>query len=798
MKRLLQRALPGTAAAHGWKARAGRRLYRIPKGVTARTSLLSWLITLSTLAIFVTASVPGQKRDLLDGLKSKARGITSSLQEGMASAAVNEDYSSVVDQCVHELAGDRAVQHVVITKNDGFSLIIERSGWRIEQLGPYWRPAERALTGGVEVVPVFRRRVYHFAIPFDYSSIQWGWIHVGLSLDGYDRSVASVYQRTGVLAVLCTTLSLCASVVYAKQLVRPVFRLQTAVQRIAEGDLSARAAGGSAAEIESLAQAFNTMADSLVQRDRILESVRFTAQRFLSAAGWQSVVLEVLTKIGLAAHAGRVFILESHPGEHGEPVGTVLYEWTAPGIPCASCAAEKAGVRWVSGDWALRLSLGDVVTLHSPDLERRMPNSLNDPAPPKSSILVPIEVAGEWFGVLGFDDYRRDREWSEGERDSFRSAAGMLGAAITRQQAQEYVDNILRSMGEALVVLDPELRIRRVNPSALRLFDYSQEELIGRPASDVIVEGQVQGLRGAVERSYRTKSGKLIPVLFSAAELRTGQGSLEGYVCLAQELTEIKRIQAELVGARDAAQEANRAKSMFLAKMSHELRTPLNAIIGYSQMLREDYLGPEQEEVSADMEKIERSGQLLLGIINDILDLSKIEAGRETVKPQVVDVALVLQDVCNAVRPLARQQGNVLEIDCPEHARLVYADLSKFRQSLLNLVNNACKFTEHGRVSVAVNRVRNAQGDWTEVHVSDTGIGIAPEHLGKLFQPFSQVDGSATRKHNGTGLGLAISRKFCQMMGGDITVASVAGRGSRFSIRLPAGKDESGRGETGV
>jgi signal transduction histidine kinase len=163
-----------------------------------------------------------------------------------------------------------------------------------------------------------------------------------------------------------------------------------------------------------------------------------------------------------------------------------------------------------------------------------------------------------------------------------------------------------------------------------------------------------------------------------------------------------------------------------------------------------------------------------------------------------VDVALVLQDVCNAVQPLARQQGNVLEIDCPEHARLVYADLSKFRQSLLNLVNNACKFTEHGRVSVAVNRVRNAQGEWTEVHVSDTGIGIAPEHLGKLFQPFSQVDGSATRKHNGTGLGLAISRKFCQMMGGDITVASVAGRGSRFSIRLPAGKDESGRGETGV
>jgi signal transduction histidine kinase len=209
-------------------------------------------------------------------------------------------------------------------------------------------------------------------------------------------------------------------------------------------------------------------------------------------------------------------------------------------------------------------------------------------------------------------------------------------------------------------------------------------------------------------------------------------------------------------------------------------------------MLREDYIGPEQVEVYGDLEKIERSGQLLLGIINDILDLSKIEAGRETVKAQTVDVAAVLQDVLNAVQPLARQQGNVLEIDCPEHARMAYADLPKFRQSVLNLVNNALKFTEKGRVSVAVNRLCNGDGEWTEVHVSDTGIGIGPEHLGKLFQPFSQVDGSATRKYNGTGLGLAISKKFCEMMGGDITVESEPGRGSRFSIRVPAGKEAEG------
>jgi signal transduction histidine kinase len=259
------------------------------------------------------------------------------------------------------------------------------------------------------------------------------------------------------------------------------------------------------------------------------------------------------------------------------------------------------------------------------------------------------------------------------------------------------------------------------------------------------------------------------------------------------ELIEMKRNEGELLAARDAAEAANRAKSTFLANMSHELRTPLNAIIGYSQMLREDCIGPEHPEVLSDLEKIERSGHILLGIVNDVLDLSKIEAGHMEVQLQNVDVAAVLEDVCNAVEPLARQQGNVVSLDCPEEARLAYADLPKFRQSLLNLVNNACKFTQNGRVAVAVRRLRSDSGDWTEVQISDTGIGIHPDNLDKLFRPFSQVDGSATRKYGGTGLGLAISKRFCQMMGGDIAVESAPGRGSCFSLRVPAAREGTGR-----
>jgi PAS domain S-box-containing protein len=773
----------------GWRQVRRRLRFRAPKSIAARISGLSWIVALFSLMVFVAGSIPEQKREIEDSLRSKARGIAASLQEGLASAAVTEDYSGLVDLCEQALAGDESIDFLVIAKNDGFAIIVERGGWRTAQLAASWRPKERTPASGIELAPLFGKRVFRFATPYDYSSIPWGWIHVGLSLNAYDRGVARLYQRTGALAVVCVAGSLLASVIFARRLVRPMLRLQAVVGKLAEGDMSARAAIRSAQEIEGLAHSFNTMADALWQRDEILESVRFAAQRFLSAAAWQTVIREVLSKIGNAAQVSRVFLLENRSGQREGLVGTVLHEWVGPGIACRTCGPGQAELRW-TGDWsrwAGALGRGEMVMVEAGDPASGTERGLAPAS--QSSILIPIEVGGQWFGVLGFDDCARVRAWSDAERDSFRSAAGMLGAAITRQQAQEYVDNILRSMGESLLVMDPDLHIRRVNPSALRLLGYTEEQLVGQPLSQV-VEGDVPVSSIAIERTYRTKSGSRIPVLFSSAELRSGPGSLEGYVCLAQELTDLKRTQAELVRARDAAEDANRTKSVFLASMSHELRTPLNAIIGYSQMLREDCIGPDQPEVLSDLEKIERSGQMLLGIINDILDLSKIEAGRETVKAQRIDVAAVLREVSNTLQPLARQQRNVLEIDCPEHARMAYADLSKFRQSVLNLVNNALKFTEGGRVSVAVNKLRNADGEWIEVHVSDTGIGIGREHLGKLFQPFSQVDGSATRKYNGTGLGLAISKKFCQMMGGDITVESEPGRGSRFSIRLPAGPEE--------
>ncbi|MGH6805153.1 MAG: ATP-binding response regulator, partial [Methyloceanibacter sp.] len=248
---------------------------------------------------------------------------------------------------------------------------------------------------------------------------------------------------------------------------------------------------------------------------------------------------------------------------------------------------------------------------------------------------------------------------------------------------------------------------------------------------------------------------------------------------------QLETAHGELAEARDAALEATRLKSEFLANMSHELRTPLNAIIGYSEMLAEEAEDAGRDNDLADLQKIRSAGKHLLALINDVLDLSKIEAGKMEVHLETFDVPAMLQEVVSTIAPLVGKNGNRLEVRCAEGLGALRADLTKVRQALFNLLSNACKFTRSGVVTLAVGRERVDVADWLRFTVSDTGIGISPEQLKKLFQAFSQADASTSKKYGGTGLGLVISRRFCQMMGGDITVESTPGKGSTFTIRLP-------------
>ena len=354
--------------------------------------------------------------------------------------------------------------------------------------------------------------------------------------------------------------------------------------------------------------------------------------------------------------------------------------------------------------------------------------------------------------------------------------------------SRNYVDDIIQSMAESLIVVDTKRRIQTVNRATLDMLGYTEAELRGQTARMVRKPG------GQVPRwaesnlnsgycAYRSKSGKEIPVLFSSSVLRTSQGDYQGMVWLAQDVTEKLRAQQELVLAKEAAEQASKAKSMFLAGMSHELRTPLNAILGFTQLLRAEMADRGMHSWEDDLQKIGRSGTHLLALINNILDYSKIDAGKMRLELEDFEISVVVGDVAASMEPLAAKNGNEIRVAC--EPAILRGDAMRVQQCLINLVGNACKFTHQGRVLVEGQPDGGVGSIWYRLQVRDTGIGIAPENMSSLFTAFSQGDPSLSRKYGGSGLGLVITKELCRMMSGDVTVESVPGHGSTFTMRIP-------------
>jgi PAS domain S-box-containing protein len=380
--------------------------------------------------------------------------------------------------------------------------------------------------------------------------------------------------------------------------------------------------------------------------------------------------------------------------------------------------------------------------------------------------------------------------WDSTER---REAEQDLRASEARNRA------VLESALDGIISIDGESRIVEFNPAAERIFGYRREDAIGKSMPDLIIPPALRSAhKSGIERHLKTGRGTLLGQRVELTALRADgtefpvelaisriSGEPPSFTAYLRDITERRRYEADLKAARDAAEDANQAKSRFLASMSHELRTPLNAIIGYSEMLQEEAGDLGAADLLPDLAKIHTAGRHLLDLINDILDLSKIEAGRMELFRETFDVCSAAREVVDTAMPLVQKNGNELILECGENVGSMHADLTKLRQVLLNLLSNASKFTGNGSIRLDVERRGGGSSERMIFRVSDTGIGMEPDNVERLFEPFEQADASTSRRFGGTGLGLALSRRFCRLMGGDLTATSAPGEGSVFTIDLP-------------
>lgn len=369
------------------------------------------------------------------------------------------------------------------------------------------------------------------------------------------------------------------------------------------------------------------------------------------------------------------------------------------------------------------------------------------------------------------------------------------GEAPARSESEAQLRAIFRTIVDAIVVIDGEGRILDFNPAAERIFGYAAEEVIGQNVRSLMPEpdssqhdqylknyfqtGQPRIIGRGREVTGLRKDGGTVPLDLAVSEVNYDGRRL--FTGILRDITERKQAEENLRQAKMEAETANRAKSSFLANMSHELRTPLNAIIGYGELLHEEAEERDDQPLLEDLGRIGMAARHLLSLINEVLDLSQIEAGRVQIEIAEIEIDSLLQEVGETVRPLAARNGNGLKIECPADIGTIESDPTKLRQVLFNLLANAAKFTRDGVITVGARRGE----DGMRFTVTDNGIGMTEEQLDRVFEEFAQADDDTRRNYGGNGLGLAISRKFCRILGGDLTAESSPGEGSRFIVDLP-------------
>lgn len=468
---------------------------------------------------------------------------------------------------------------------------------------------------------------------------------------------------------------------------------------------------------------------------------------------------------------------------------------------------DSRGTRLVVGEGAMGLVVRTGEPLMIPDYQQWPGRSSQYARIDAHAVIVaPLLIGHRPVGAINVWHEDPARTFSEADRRLVtlfgqQAAVALENARLftAARREREYFEVLVRNSPVAIVVLDADHRILSCNPAFEQLYGYAQSELAGQHLDDLITteETRLEAVSYTVQASEdravqgfgqrRRKDGSLVEVEVLAVPVVI-DGQRVAMMGLYHDVS-------DLLAARRAAEAANQTKSNFLANMSHELRTPLNAIIGYSEMMEEEATEQGHLGYVPDLQKVRAAGRHLLALINDVLDLSKIEAGRMELHLETFELRPAIEAVASTVAPLVDRNGNRLELDLAPDLGVMRADVTRVRQVLFNLLSNASKFTERGTITLRAAREPGPGGEMIRLTVGDTGIGMTPEQQGRLFQAFSQAESSTASKYGGTGLGLAISRMFCEMMSGSIAVQSAPEEGTTFTVELPASVPELGGAE---
>ncbi len=553
-----------------------------------------------------------------------------------------------------------------------------------------------------------------------------------------------------------------------------------------------RAFGASDFEI---LQAAATQASIAIARARLLVGQRQRADEHEAVLGSMADLLtqRELPRTLKATLERAVALLKVSGGE------LAIFDETRQELTVAAShrvGKDTTGIRLKLGEGAMGLVAQSQQPLIIPDYHAWLGKSSKySDVPVRSVVAAPLLIGNRLVGAIAIVDANPTRSFGPDDLRLLnlftpQAAIAIEGARLYEEAARqrEFFRSLLNNSPVAIVQLDTDYNVASCNPAFESLFGYTEQEARGRNLDELITDPNTLGeaaqySRDAVDRAVkgigrrRRKDGSFVEVEILGVPVIAD----ESRVALMGMYHDI----SELSAARRDAEGANRAKSQFLANMSHELRTPLNAIIGYSEMLQEEAEDAGLESFVADLTKIHTAGKHLLSLINDVLDLSKIEAGKMDLVLESFDVDGMLDEVVTTIQPLVAKNANTLTVQRDGSIGRMHADLVKVRQMLLNLLSNACKFTEQGSITVRVSRETTPSGAAVAFAVSDSGIGMTPEQMARLFEAFTQAESSTSRRYGGTGLGLALTRRFAEMMGGSVAVESAPGRGSTFTMRIP-------------